>query len=204
MYVMVGHRKLNVAIENDVCDDGGVATYGLFRPGIPDIALDLTTPATERLAVLVHEIGEAYDHFFQRGDPQHHEGKHNRTATIMAGLMKDLADQGGEIVLHRAFGDETLPDNCEGDASYSSGYEDGVDWPTTVCCPLCKVPYPDRAVSNGAPMFDWKVNGYVMARVLVCGKCERQFRVLQRCSSDGVPWPSVIAPPTSKSLIQPL
>lgn len=205
MYVSICSRRVPIVIENDVRDDHDTPTYGLFRPALGargSIVLDLTTPPTERRTVLMHEIGHAYDYFVGRVADDDEEGRQQRLATIDRQFQIDLADQGGEMAIHAAFGDTEPPaDVLEGGgAQYVPIYDGQVDWPTSVSCPACHEQYPGRAVRDGTPAFDPKLNGFVVPRVLICGKCDREWRWLQRCSHDGIPWPATVGTPTSRDV----
>jgi hypothetical protein len=205
MFVTICSRRVPIVIDNDVRDDFNSPTYGLFRPAMGQrgsIVLDLTTPPTERRTVLVHEIGHAYDFFVGEVADHDEEGRQNRLATIDRQFQIDLADQGGEMCIHAAFGDTTPPADAldATTTNYVPAYDDHVDWPTDIACPHCRERYRANVVRDGRPAFDPKLSAFIVSRSFICGKCEREWTWHQRCSHDGTPFPVSVGTPVCRDL----
>ncbi len=201
MYLNCCHQRLAVLLEDDLRDDDNQPTYGLHRPGV-GLILDSTTPPSERRIVLVHELSHAYEHYMGRVDSDDEEGRQTRTGSIECQFAKDLADQGGEAVIHALFGDI---DAFMADADLSAGAhytldDEAAEWPTSVCCPSCYEQYPSRAIKNGKPTFNPRINAFMLKRLLACGKCGRETRWGQRCTYDGLPLPDVVLPASTRAI----
>lgn len=197
MYLSCGNERIRVVVEDDLKDSDDRPCYGLFRPGI-GIFVDRSTPPSERIDIIVHELAHAFEHRLGRVDPEDSEGRQNRVATIRTQFHRDLAAQGGEDFVHALFGDTPAFDSFS-DARYTPD-DDECEWPTSVCCPCCREPYPSHVISNGRPTFNPRLNGFELRRILVCGKCGRETTWKQRCRYDGLPVPDVVSPPVSRLL----
>lgn len=200
MYLTCANQRFHVSIESNICDDQGHPTYGLFRPGI-GIVIDSATPPTERRGVLVHELSHAFEHRMGRVDPEDAEGRQNRVAAIESQFAQDLSDQGGEAVIHALFGDDSsqLSTDEFSDMHYAQD-EAMAEWPTQIWCPSCHEQYPSRAVRNGRAAFNPRINGFMVKRMLVCGKCGRETLWGQRCTYEGLPLPDVVVNPTTRMI----
>jgi hypothetical protein len=200
MYVTCCNKRMTISVTDDLRDDRGHPTYGVFRPG-DGIYLDSGTPRSERREVLVHELGHAYEYLVGQVDAEDGEGRQNRLATMESQFAADLTAQGGEAALHAMFGDldpDPVADEF-GETHYSQD-DEMAEWPTSIWCPSCHEAYPSRAVRNGKPAFNPRLNAFMLKRLLVCAKCGRETRWGQRCTYDGLPLPDVVVSPTSRML----
>lgn len=200
MYLTCNNQRLLVSLQDGLCDDDGSSAFGLFRPG-SGIFLDSTTPPSERRGVLVHELSHAYEYYLGRVDPSDDEGRQSRVASIESQFCNDLKEQGGEGVIHDLFGgaDSQISYEQIGDTQYVQD-ESLAEWPTSIWCPSCHEQYPSRAIRNGRPAFNPRINGFMLKRLLVCAKCGRETEWGQRCNYEALPLPDVVVNPTTRIL----
>jgi hypothetical protein len=205
MFLFCCHRRLTVLVSDDLRDEYGKPTLGLFDPVRKAILLDRGVPRDQRREVLIHEYGHAYDYYVGRPDPSDAEGRQNRIAT-MSGELADSLDAacpaGGDSAIHELFGDAE-EDGYSPDALGELAVvpdDDYVEWPTVVSCPHCHETFTSRMIRNGKPAFDPQRDAFAMWRLLTCHHCDRIVRWRQMSTHDGLPLPKTIVPPTSRPI----
>lgn len=203
MYLNCCHRRLLVDVGDDLRDDQGHTTSGLFSPQMMTILIDRTTPRDRRRSTLVHELGHAYEFVVGRVDPNDCESRQNRIAAIDAQFTMDLEALGGERAIHELFGDadddvDLAPETGPNERAVVRE-DEASEFPTAVACPGCGSPFPGRAVKDGKPIYDAKHNSYTVWRALVCpDRCLKVWRWRQIATYDGIALPHTITLPTAR------
>jgi len=197
MYLHCCHRRLTVHVASDLRDAEGYPADGLFRPDTMQIFLYRGLARDRRREVLAHEFGHAFEELVGRIDPEDHEGRQNRLATMEAQFSGSLEEQGGEAAIHALFGDDDGGDIVDAPGELATVVdESAAEWPTRISCPSCHQSHSSDRVRNGTPSFNPRLNCFVLWRMLICNECGRELRWQQRCTHEGMPLPDVVVPPS--------
>jgi len=182
MKFRVGPHLYRVRIARKLSDGAGPA-FGLWDFENQAIWLDGEMPVRRRWHVLLHELKHAWRHAM--GRPDDDEGDANQSASFAADVLRQLANQGGEMALMRLTED--------GVVDHTAVAEEPGE-PRAAQCPACNglLNFPIR---TAPAQFDPKWNRLVATRAADCDYCSRMVSWTEAVTTTGIPTGVVLSGP---------
>jgi hypothetical protein len=187
MVFRIGPWRYRIKIHNPedgpLTDDTGAVVAGLHSWRTRTIWIDGQLPIDQRLDVLVHELGHAWDAHL--GVPEDQEGALNRKASFTVDVQRQLEEQGGLWALGKL-----QPD---GIAQATDGEAPNTTYAIT--CPQCQGSIAIGDVVSSQPRFDGPARMLAVDRRATCDFCGVSINWTEGATTAGKPNGKIMAGP---------